>query len=82
MASKPRMTNHPRLVASRRFFLRGGGSDPTPPTYPTPPALTLVQSTANAEQKTTENAAAKSAEIAANVQHFWRILRLHSRQTS
>ena len=75
------MTNHPRLVASRQFLLRGEGSAPTPPTYPAPPAPTLVQSAENAAQKTAENADAKSAKIAANVQHFRWILHLHSGRT-
>ena len=62
--------------------MRGGGSTPTPSTYPAPPAPTLVQYAENAAMKTAENADPKSAKIAANVQHFWRILDLHSRRTS
>ena len=51
------MTNHPRLVASGGFFSRGGGIAPTPPTYPAPPASTLVKSAKNAAHKNAENAA-------------------------
>ena len=50
------MTNHPRPIASGGFFSRGGGSAPTPPTYPAPRASTLVKSAKKPAHKNAENA--------------------------